>query len=197
MAAVCSASAVLAKVTPLAAVRRAGCRNEFILSPGLRMTKSSGPGFLLDSTQMLFAQVTDVITGPAMEEIKRVANKADQTGIIYMVFLMMIVGFAGAFFLIRYVLNHAREIHTESNKTLLDISTKHESRCDSLTKTFSSECAQLRQVILRLMSDARDMVHATRDIASTAVTAVEFSERYAKKEEEIKAKRDRDQPVQT
>jgi len=142
----------------------------------------------------LVAQGPEIILAPGvMDEIKRIAGKNDQTAIIYMVFLMMVVGFAAAFFLIRYVLNHAREIHSESNKTLLDISGKHETRCEKLTTTFSTECAQLRQVILRIMSDARDMVHATRDIAQTAVSGKEFIELYQKKEADIKTSRDRDQ----
>lgn len=143
---------------------------------------------------MLFAQVEAV---PAlMEEIKRVSERAgDNTNVIYLFMLVVTVIAIGGFFVLRYMLTHAREIHSEANKTLLEISTKHETRCDSLTRTFSSECAQLRQVILRIMSDARDMVHATRDVAASSVTGKEFHEKYRKAEEEMKAKRDRDSPI--
>ncbi len=148
---------------------------------------------LVGSFRLAMAQGPEAIIAPAvMEELKRLAGKNDQTAIIYMVFLMMVVGFVAAFFLIRYVLNHARELSSESNNTLLDITGKHENRCDKLTTTFSTECAQLRQVILRIMSDARDMVHATRDIAQTAVTGKDFIEQYHKKEAELKATRDRE-----
>ncbi len=140
---------------------------------------------------LLMAQV-EAVTAPAMDELRRIAGKNDQTAIVYMVFLMMVVGFAAAFFLIRYVLNHAREIHSESNRTLLDISSKHETRCDKLTTTFSTECAQLRQMMLRITGDARDMVHAARDIAQSSINGKEFVELYQKKEAELKANRDRE-----
>jgi len=145
---------------------------------------------------MLFAQIADPVTITVlMEEIKKQAAKSDQSGVIYLFVLVMVVAGIGAFFVLRYMLTHAREIHSEANKTLLDISAKHESRCSSLTDAFSTECAELRRVILRIMSDARDMVHAARDIAGVAVNQKELLERMSKAEAEAKNKRDRDSPV--
>lgn len=142
---------------------------------------------------MLFAQLPDPITMTVLlEEIKKQAAKSDQSGMMYLFILVVCLFALGGFFVLRYMLTHAREIHAEANKTLLDISAKHEARCDSLTKTFSSECSQLRQVILRLMSDARDMVHAARDIAGVAVNQKELLDRLSKAEADVKAKNDRD-----
>lgn len=143
----------------------------------------------------LYAQAETVAIPALMEEIKRVSSGNSQTNVIYLFVLVLAVASTGGFFLLRYVLSHAREIHSEANKTLLDISSKHEARCESLTKTFSNECSQLRQVILRVMSDARDMVHATRDIAQSAVTGKELLDAYRKKEDEIKSKRDRETTI--
>lgn len=144
----------------------------------------------------LLAQVESVAVPALLEEAKRAAAAGgSQTNVIYLFVVVLTIGAVGGFFVLRYMLTHAREIHSEANRTLLDISAKHEARCDSLTKAFSNECAQLRQVILRTMSDARDMIHATRDIASVAVSAQDLLERYRKKEDELKAKTDRDQSI--
>lgn len=143
---------------------------------------------------MLFAQ--DPITMTALlEEIRKQANASDQSGVIYLFVLVLSLAGLGGFFVLRYMLTHARDIHAEANKTLLDITAKHETRCSSLTDVFSAECAALRKVILRIMSDARDMVHAARDIAGTAVNQKELLERLSKAEAEVKSKRDRELPV--
>lgn len=145
---------------------------------------------------MLLAQIADPVTlVTLLEEIRKQAIRSDQSGMVYLFMLVVCVFGIGGFYVLRYVLNHAREIHSEANRTLLEISTKHETRCDSLTKTFASECVQLRQVILRIMSDARDMVHATRDIAGVAVNYKQFADDYSKKELELKSKRDRENPI--
>jgi hypothetical protein len=145
---------------------------------------------------MLFAQIVESITIPVLlEEIKKASAGTGQANVIYLFVVVLTLGGLGGFFVLRYMLSHAREIHTEANKTLLDITAKHELRCSSLTDVFSTECAELRRVILRIMSDARDMVHATRDIAGVAVSQKDLLERLSKAEAEVKNKRDRDTPV--
>jgi hypothetical protein len=144
----------------------------------------------------MLAQLDPISTSMLLEEIKKASSKADQSGVIYLFVLVIVLFGCGGFVLLRYVLNHAREIHSEANKTLLEISSKFEVRCDGMTKSFSYEQAQLRQVILRVISDARDMVHATRDLATIAVSAKDLLESYRKKEEEFKSKRDRESPLE-
>jgi len=146
---------------------------------------------------MLFAQIVESVTIPVLlEEIKKAsASSAGQSNVIYLFVVVLTLASLGAFFVLRYMLTHAREIHVEANRTLLDISAKHEARCSSLTDTFSGECAELRKVILRIMSDARDMVHAARDIAGTATTQKELLERLSKAESELKSRHDRESPV--
>ena len=145
---------------------------------------------------MLFAQVVDPLTAASiMEEIRKQAMKSDQSGMIYLFVLVIVLVGIGGFFVLRYMLTHAGQIYTEANKTLLEISSKHEQRCSTLTDTFANECSELRKVILRIMSDARDMVHAARDIAGVAVNQKELLDRLSRAEADVKAKRDRDVPA--
>lgn len=157
---------------------------------------------MLSYLLLAFAQIDPVTAAPVVLEQIR---KADQTGIIYLFVLVIALGGIGFFVLLRYVLTHAGAIHSESNKTLreiqadnnktlLEIMGKHESRLTTITEAFSRECAELREVILKIMSDARDMVHATRNIATEAVSAKDLVDKYEKEEERLKARRDREGP---
>lgn len=148
---------------------------------------------MIHSLLLLFAQAEVAGLQVILEEIRKQAAKSDQTGMIYLFVLVVCLLGVGGFFVLRYMLTHAREIHAEANKTLLEISSKYDARFAAVSDTFSRECTALRGVILRTLSDSRDMVHATRDIAQIALSGKEFAELYAKRESELKAKRDRDE----
>jgi hypothetical protein len=182
----------------------AGSHEVFLSSEGNLWLEPAGvqPLVRLVSFYPMLAQVESIAVPALLNEASRVATATaaatnGQTSVIYLFVVVISIGAIGGFFVLRYMLTHAREIHTEANRTLLDISAKHETRCDSLTKAFAFECAQLRQVILRTISDSRDMVHATREIASVAVSSRELLGQLSKKEDEIKAKQDRNNPVET
>jgi hypothetical protein len=133
----------------------------------------------------LIAQALD--TAQVFDEIR----KADKTGTIWLLVLVITVFFCGMVYLLRYMLTHTQKIHEESNKTLLDISSKHETRCSLLTEAFVTECAELRDANAKTMLDARDMVHAARDLAQHAVSQAQLLEEYRRKEEEVRLRSER------
>lgn len=111
-------------------------------------------------------------------------QSGNSSGAVYvLVFALLMVG-SGAFYVLRYMLGHTKDIHDTAHANIRQITADHKTACETLTDTFNSEMVAQREQHHKDMLAARDMAHAARDAAQLAVSAKEFNDRMSAKRAE-------------
>lgn len=129
------------------------------------------------SVMWLLAQGETVLIQKALEELNK--QQGSNTSSAYVFALVVIIFGCGAFYVLRYMLGHTRDIHDKSNALIMHMS-----------ETFKTECREQREQHFIDHFAARDMVHAIRDVSQTAVTGKEFISELQMREVQIKEERD-------
>lgn len=125
----------------------------------------------------MFAQGEAVLIQKALEELQKQQGNNASSAYVFALVILIIGG--GAFYVLRYMLSHTREIHTESHKLIT-----------KMAETFKNECREQREQHFIDQAYARDMGHAMRDVAQTAVTGKEFVSELQIRESKLKEERD-------
>lgn len=129
----------------------------------------------------LLAQAETVVIQEALKELK-----TSQGNSAYIFGLFVIIISCGAFYVLRYMMTHTREIHAESHASINAVTERSHQTISGLSERFSEECSKLREQGHRDISLARDMVHAARDLAQSNVSQREFIEKMQEKTSQLK-----------
>ncbi len=113
---------------------------------------------------MMFGQL-DPIVQKAVADALGQPPKSDAQYMIWLFVVALLIFGGGGFYVLRYMLMHAKEIHETSHKTI-----------SSLSQTFTAECNAQRDQHHKDMVMSRDNVHDIRDVSQIAITAKEFAE---------------------
>jgi ABC-type nickel/cobalt efflux system permease component RcnA len=113
----------------------------------------------------LLGQAEAVVIEKLAVELAKAQPKTNEQYAIYIFVVAILIIGCGAFYVLRYMLTHSREIHDTSHKTIT-----------GLSEAFSAECKALREQHHRDTIAHRDMVHDACGLAQQAVSAKELSE---------------------
>lgn len=124
---------------------------------------------------MLLAQVVETVG--TLDEIR----KADPTGVVYLFVLVVVLFAGGSFFLVKYLLNHTKDLHDTAHANIRNITERHSETAKLLTESFNAECISQREQHHKDTMAQRDMVHDACILAQETVSSKELNDKLSVK----------------
>lgn len=142
---------------------------------------------------MLIGQAETAVVTELIAELAKNADKTAGGAIIYIFVIVIALFFIGFFFVLRYVIQHTKDVHNAANANIEKVSTAHKETCTILAESFTTgtdlimkDSIAQREQHHKDMIIARDLVHASRDAAQSAVSQRELNDALAKARQQQK-----------
>jgi len=136
---------------------------------------------------MIMLAQTETLVKELVGELAKEAGKTEAGSIVYL-FLLAILGLGiGFFFVLRYIIQHTKEVHSAANQNIKEVADIHRASSEKMANAFTTgtdlimkDSIAQREQHHKDMIMARDMTHAARDAAQASVSQRELNEQLTK-----------------